>query len=153
GPCHTAPIGSLAQEGQMSICLRRREFVAGLGGAAAWPLAARAQQRMPVIGFLSTASAEEYAPVVLPGFRRGLNELGYVEGRNVVVDYRWSNGNSFVPGLAAELIAKAVNVIVTSNNGATVVTKRLTTTIPIVFATGSDRARLRCEAQPPRWQC
>jgi putative ABC transport system substrate-binding protein len=76
----------------MSICLRRREFIAGLGGAAAWPLAARAQQRpMPVIGYLSSRTADSDASM-LDSLRRGLADVGYAEGRNVVIDYRFTDG-------------------------------------------------------------
>jgi putative ABC transport system substrate-binding protein len=91
----------------MSICLRRREFIAGLGGATVWPLAARAQRRaMPVVGWLSTRSSETDA-YVFPAFRRGLNTQGYVEGRNVTIEYRWSDTqNDRLPALAADSCAR-----------------------------------------------
>ena len=94
----------------MTICLRRREFIAGLGGAAAWPLAARAQQRaLPVIGFLGGG-----LPFVLPAaFRRGLRELGFIEGQNVAFEYRWAEDrDDRLPVLAAELVQRRVSVIV-----------------------------------------
>ena len=98
------------REGQMS--LRRREFIATLGCAAAWPLAVRAQQRaMPVVGWLSTRNSETDAHV-LPAFRGGLNGQGYVEGRNVTIEYRWSDTqNDRLPALAANLVHRQVGLL------------------------------------------
>src|SRR5690242_14330177 len=97
--------------------MRRREFVLGLGGAAAWPLAARAQPAtMPVVGFLNTASAAGLAPLT-NSFRDGLRDGGYVEGRNVAIEYRWAEGQSArLPALAAELVGRNPNVIVANAN-------------------------------------
>src|SRR6478752_7238950 len=90
--------------------MKRREFISALGAAAAWPVAARAQQPIPVIGFLSTASATSITPFV-EGFRRGLDAAGFVEGRNVAVEYRWAdNRHDRLPTLAAELVARRVAV-------------------------------------------
>src|SRR5215831_12498293 len=87
-PCYPAPIGFPGTEGQMS--LRRREFIAGLGGAAAWPLAARAQQRsLPVVGWLSDSSAEDSVNR-LAAFREGLEQAGFIEHQNVAIEYRWA---------------------------------------------------------------
>src|SRR5215471_36083 len=122
--------------------MRRREFIAGLGATAASPLAARGQQpAIPVVGFLNGASAAGYANMVA-AFRRGVDEAGYVEGRNVLVDDRWAEGNyERLLGLAAELIRRQVAVIV-ANGPASMVAKRATATIPIVFSTTFDPVRL-----------
>jgi putative ABC transport system substrate-binding protein len=118
--------------------LKRREFITLLGSAAAWPLAAGAQQgAMPVIGWLNGASPEPYAPM-LAAFRQGLKETGYVEGQNVAIEYRWAEAQyDRVPAIAAELARHKVAVIVANSPGVRVV-KAAITTIPIVFTTGAD---------------
>ena len=97
----------------MSICLRRREFIAALGGAAAWPVLARAQQpAMPLIGFLNSGSALAFQRHV-DAFHQGLKEAGYVEGRNVAIDYRWADGQQArLPELAAALVRRRTSLIV-----------------------------------------
>src|SRR5262245_11561026 len=118
--------------------LGRREFITLLGGAAAgWPVAARAQQPMPVVGILRNTPSAPFAHVVT-AFRRGLNEVGFVEGQNVAIEQRWAEGHDDrLPALVAELIGRKPTVIVTNHPGA-VAAKAATTTIPIVFATGTD---------------
>jgi putative ABC transport system substrate-binding protein len=123
--------------------MRRREFIARLGGVAvAWPLAASGQQQAtPVIGFLNSGSPDGYMPMVA-AFRHGLKEIGYVEGQNVAVVYRWAEGQyDRVPAFAAELVRRQVALIVANYPGAMAV-KAATTTIPIVFTAGIDPVKI-----------
>jgi putative ABC transport system substrate-binding protein len=119
--------------------IRRREFITLLGGAAAWPLVARAQQpKVPVVGWLSGRNSETDANV-LPAFRRGLNRQGYIEGRNVTIEYRWSDTQfDRLPALAADLVHRQVAVLVVAgagNSNSYQAVYAITTTIPIVSAT------------------
>jgi putative ABC transport system substrate-binding protein len=123
--------------------MKRREFITLLGGvAAAWPLTAQAQQPLPVIGFLNSSSPDGYAPMA-SAFRQGLKETGYVDGHNVVIEYRWAEGrNDRLPSFVADLVQRKVNVIAATTTAAALAAKAATTTIPIVFETTADPVQL-----------
>jgi putative ABC transport system substrate-binding protein len=118
--------------------MNRREFITLVGGAAAWPVTARAQSKIPRIGFLGNSTAALEANL-LDAFREGLRELGYEEGRNIIIEYRWADGKyDHFPVLVAELIAAKVDAIVTAGTPAALAVKNATTTVPLVMVAVGD---------------
>jgi putative ABC transport system substrate-binding protein len=141
----------LAQSQALRKAMRRRDFIKGIvGSAAAWPFAARAQQATPVIGFLSSSSWDNDDARRLPFFRQGLNEAGYVEGRNVAIEYHGAeNQLDRLPALAADLVRRRVSLIATGGSPLTALAaKSATSTIPIVFVNASDPVRHRPSCEP-----
>jgi len=136
--------------------MRRRAFITLLGSAAAWPLVAHAQQSVPVIGFLHSASAGAFAPF-LAALREGLGEAGYVDGQNVRIEFRWAEGQYHrLPAMAAELVEQKVALIIAGGGDPpTLAAKAVTTTIPIVFTGSDDPVGFGpvTRPQPARRQC
>jgi putative tryptophan/tyrosine transport system substrate-binding protein len=125
------------------MAMRRREFIAGLGCTAAWPVVARAQPAMPVVGFLGISSFEKMGRGVLLDFKRGLAETGYVEGNNVAIEYRWADEHyDRLAALALDLVQHKVAVIAAPGSPTALPAKAATTVIPIVFMIGSDPVKL-----------
>jgi putative ABC transport system substrate-binding protein len=124
----------------MSVCLRRREVIAALGGAAAWPLAARAQSAMPVVALVSGSTADKD----LAAFHKGMSETGHVEGQNVSIEYHWLAGQyERLPALMSDLVRRRVTLIATPGfANAAIAAKAATATIPIVFGVGDDPVKL-----------
>jgi len=122
--------------------LRRREFIGLLAGAAAaWPLAARAQQPIPAVGYLRLGTRANSLHL-LAGFHRGLGEHGFIEGQNLAIEYRWADNRAALPALVADLVSRRVAVIVATDSHTTLTAKESTATIPIVFVFGNDPVRM-----------
>ena len=129
--------------------MKRREFIGfGVSTAALWPLLARAQAKLPLIGFLNSSSPDLDGER-MRAFRLGLAEAGYVDGRNVTIEYRWADGrNDLLPAMAADMVARGVSILVTGGTPATLAAKAATAAIPTVFILSSDPVKSRAGRQP-----